>query len=92
MRVFLKAKKSGLYYNGSGQPAAELNQALEFPSIPAAAKLALSENLLDVDISLRCDYLDREILLPLLPVWCGLDESCSLPAGGPNRLPTPPAP
>ena len=91
MRVFLKAKKTGLYYSGSGQPATELNQALEFANIAAAAKLALSENLLDVDISLRCDYLDREILLPLLPAWCGLDEGGSLPAGEPNRLPTPPA-
>jgi hypothetical protein len=90
MRVFLKTKSTQRYYRGFDQPAAELSEALEFASIPAAAKHALAEKLLDVEIALRCDYLDREILLPLLPVWCELDETQSLPAGKPAE-PAPPA-
>jgi hypothetical protein len=64
MRVFLRQKKTRLYYGGSGQLDPDLAKAMEFSSIYAASERALSEHLSEVEIVLKCDYLDREILLP----------------------------
>jgi len=48
-----------VYYRGSGRAYGGLGQALHFPSVSAAARLALIEGLADVEIVLRCDYLTR---------------------------------
>jgi len=70
MRVFLKAKRTGLYYRGAGKLSVSRDEALEFPSVPAAARCAINEQLTNVEIALRCDYLDREIPLPVMSAWC----------------------
>ena len=69
MRVFLRSARSGRYYGDSGQVDAEPNKALEFPSVQAAMKHALSAKLTEVKVALRCDYLSQEVLLPVLPEW-----------------------
>jgi hypothetical protein len=79
MRVFLRSKKAGLYYGGAGGLTPALDEALEFASVPAAARLALSEKLPDVQIALRCDYLSHEVLLPVLSLWCEVNTDHTLP-------------
>ena len=69
MRVLLKMRRTGLYYRGSGELAADHSQALEFESVPAAVRLALSSQLPDAEIALRCEYLTCEVPLPVLPEW-----------------------
>ena len=87
MRVLLKRKKTGRYYRGPNQFASEPGEALDFASIPAAARFALTEHLAEVEIALRSDYLAQEVPLPVLREWCELDENHRLQ----GRDPTPPA-
>ncbi len=70
MRVFLKSSTSGRYYGDSGKLDAETDKAIEFASVEAATKLALSAHLADAEIALRCDYFSQEVLLPVVPEWC----------------------
>ena len=72
MSVLLKTKRAGIYSRGAGKLAADHRRALEFESIPAAVKLALSEQLPDAEIALRCEQLACEVPLPVLPEWCEL--------------------
>ncbi len=81
MRVLLKTRGTDLYYRDAGELTANPDQALEFPSVAAAAKLALVQTLTETEIALRCDYLDTEIALPILPELCGLQDGCPLPVG-----------
>ena len=86
--MFLKNKRAGLYYRASGELTAELGEAREFDSVRAAASFALSERLPDAEIALRCDYLAREVPLPVTALWCDMCDDDSLPA----RNPVPAAP
>ena len=72
MRVFLKTR--GAYYRGLNQAGALANEAVEFESVATATQFALKEHLPEAEIALRCDYLDREIGLPVLREWCELEE------------------
>jgi hypothetical protein len=72
MRVFLKTK--GHYYHGSDQAGAVPDEAMDFGSVAAATQFALKEHLPDVEITLKSDYLDREIGMPVLREWCELDQ------------------
>jgi hypothetical protein len=75
MRVFLRSSKTGRYYGESGQLDAAFDNASEFPSVQAATRRALASKLREVEIVLRCDYLSQEVLLPVVPEWCDLDEN-----------------
>jgi hypothetical protein len=90
MRVLLKTKKTGRYYRGANQFAAEPGEALSFVSVPAAAQFALAERLLEAEIVLRWDHLAQEIPLPVLPEWCDLGEDHRLRAITPS-WPSPPS-
>ena len=79
MRVFLRNKRTGLYYRGSNQQSSNPREALEFASVAAAAMLALSERLPETEIALRCDPVAQEVGLPVLAEWCELDEHHRLP-------------
>jgi hypothetical protein len=79
MRVFLRTKRTGLYYRSPGELCVGLREASQFASIPAAAQYALAKQLEDVEIALRCDFLDREVLLPVMPAWCELDRAHGVP-------------
>jgi hypothetical protein len=96
MRVFLRTKKAGLYYYGPGELGVGFGGALEFASVPAAARHAISEQLPDMEIVLRCDCLDREVPLSVMPMWCDLDRdhrpSVAIPTPLAARLPSLSAP
>lgn len=72
MRVLLKIK--GQYYRGANQEGGLSDEPVEFASVAAATRFALQERLPDVEIALRCDYVDREVGMPVLREWCELDE------------------
>ena len=74
MRVFLKSSKTGRYYGDSGQLDAEFTEAIEFQSVQAATRHALFANLAGAEIALRCDYLSQEVVMPVVPEWCDLEE------------------
>ena len=90
MRVLLKAKGSGLYYGGANRFGAELSEALDFTTVPAAARLALTEHLREAQIALRWDSLNYEIPLPVLQEWCALEENHRLQFAA-ATLPAPPS-
>jgi hypothetical protein len=90
MRVLLRQKKTRHYYVGPSQMAVEPCQALDFASVPQAARFALAERLPEVEIILRCDYIACEIPLPPLPEWCELDNGRPLPGEGPTLPVSPP--
>jgi len=50
--------------------------------LPDAAKCALEERLLNMEIMLGCDMDGREIALPVLPEWCLFDERALRPVAG----------
>ena len=74
MRVLLKMKETGLYYGGAGQLNAECGDAMEFATVPAAAQCAVTEQLTDAEVVLRCDYLDSEIPLAVSAELCALHQ------------------
>lgn len=95
MRVFLRERATGQYYRGLGRSGAGWVGALEFATVSAAARHAIAEQLSEVEIVLRCDYLDREVPLPVTPLWCdleredGLSLSSPLPVGDNSLLSAP---
>ncbi len=79
MRVLLKNKRTGLYYRDGNQLAAESGAGRDFATIRAATEFAFDQQLREMEIALRCDYLKYEIPLPVLPEWCELDDHQRLP-------------
>jgi hypothetical protein len=89
MRVLLRKRRTNLYYVGADQHtgihhlAADHHKALDFDSVPRAAKFTFEQHLSDMAIILRYDWEDVELALPVLPEWCLLDESAVRPLGEP---------
>ena len=79
MRVLLQNTKTRLYYACFNRRLAGSAQALDFASIPNAAKFALEENFADMEIVLSYDHPDREVHLPVLAEWCLLDPRHLVP-------------
>ena len=73
MRVFLRNVKTGLYRTGSNDWAPEVAQALVFTTVQHAARFAFDEEVPEAEIILKCDLLDQEVSLPLLPELCNVD-------------------
>ena len=69
MRVFLRNTKTRLYRTDSNGWVATVGQALDFISVPRAARFARDEKLPEAEIVVRCDLLAEEVALPLLPEW-----------------------
>jgi hypothetical protein len=80
MKVFLRNKRTRLYRAASNEWATATTQALLFPSVCHAARFAFDEKVPEAEIVLRCDLLDHEIPLPLMPEWCDLEEPNSAAA------------
>jgi hypothetical protein len=74
MRVLLRNKQTRRYYAARNEWAAVMAQALLFGSVPQAARFAFDEKVPEAEIVVRCDLLDQEVALPLLPEWCSLDQ------------------
>jgi hypothetical protein len=79
MRVLLQNTKTRLYYAPFNQRLTESALALDFVSIPDAAKFAFEEDLGDMEIVLSYDDPQCEVHLPVLPEWCLLDPRHLLP-------------
>jgi hypothetical protein len=80
MRVFLRNTKTRLYCADSNGWAAAAGQALDFTSVPHAARVALDESLPEIEIVVWYDSLAAEVVVPLLPEWCDFDQSDSAAA------------
>ena len=74
MRVFLRSKKTGLYYTRSNEWAAAPGLAREFASVPHANSFALAGGLPQTEIVLRCDLLEEEVTMPLVSELRDLDR------------------
>lgn len=85
MRVFLRSSTTGRYYGAGGRLDAEPGDALEFASVPVAARRACAAGLAGVHIVVRCDYLSQEVVMPMMPEWCDLDSSQSREAAAETR-------
>ena len=75
-----RLEKTRLYRADSNGWAAAAGQALDFTSVPHAARFARDEKLPEAEIVVRCDFLAEEVALPLLPEWCNLDQPHSAAA------------
>jgi hypothetical protein len=64
MKVFLKSSTTGQYLSASGQFDTGPGKAMEFPSVQHATRHAVSGNLTNVEVVLRCDSLSQEVFLP----------------------------
>jgi len=80
MKVFLRNKKTRLYCADLNGWAASVGHTLEFTSVPHAARFARDENLPGTEIVARCDVLEEEVPMPLVPEWCGFDQPASVAA------------
>ena len=80
MRVFLRNKKTRLYCAESNRWAAAVGQAIHFTSVPHAARFARDGKLAEVEVVLRCDLLEEEVAVPLVPGWCDFDQPDSAAA------------
>jgi hypothetical protein len=80
MRVFLRNRKTRLYCTGSNEWADSEGQALDFASVPQAARFAFDEDLPEAEIVLKFHILPEEVALPVLPEWCNLDQPHSAAA------------
>jgi len=74
MRVFLRNRQTRLYCAARDEWTVALAQALLFSSVPQAARFAFDQKLSEAEIVVRCDVLDQEVTVPLLPEWCDLDQ------------------
>ena len=74
MRVLLRNKETRRYYAARNEWGAAVAQALLFGSVPQAARFAFDEKVPQAEIVVRCDLVDQEVALPLLPEWCSLDQ------------------
>lgn len=89
MRVLLRNKQTRRYCAGPNEWAAVIAQALIFSSVQHAAKFAFNEKVQEAEIVVRCDLVEQEVALPLLPEWCELHDPGSVPR---TSEPAPPAP
>ena len=74
MRVFVRNKQTRLYCAASNGWAAAMTQALPFTSVRHAARFAFDQKVPEAELVVRCDVLEQEVPLPLLPEWCDLDD------------------
>ena len=74
MRVLLRNKQTRLYCASSNGWTSATAQAILFTSVRQAARFALEERVPEAEIVVRCDLLEQEVALPLLPEWCDVHE------------------
>ena len=74
MRAFLRNRQTQRYCALSNGWAGAIAQAIVFSSVRQAARFAFAENVTNAEIAVRCDLLEQEFALRLLPEWCELDE------------------
>jgi hypothetical protein len=79
MQVILRSLLSGCYYQGWKCWVKDPERALDFGSVPGAAKFTFEEKLAGMEIILRDDSSGAEIELPVLPEWCLFDERALRP-------------
>ena len=80
MRVFVRNKQTRLYRAASNKWAAASGEALPFASVRHAARFAFDEKVPEAELVVRYDLLEQEVVVPLLPEWCHLDERDSAAA------------
>jgi hypothetical protein len=73
MKVLLRSRMTGLYCADPEGWAAGSEQALDFTSIPRAARFARDEGLSGVEMVVRYHTVPDEVVVPILPEWCELD-------------------
>ena len=74
MRVLLRNKQTRLYFASSSEWVVAMTEAQLFSSVPRAARFAFDEKMPEAEIVVRCDLVEQEIALPLLPEWCDFDK------------------
>ena len=74
MRVFLRNKKTRLYRADSNRWLAAVGQAFDFTSVPRAARFARDEKLPGLEIVVKYDTLQDEVVVPVLAEWCDIDR------------------
>jgi hypothetical protein len=74
MRVFLRSKLTRFYCAASNGWTAAIGRALEFTSVAHAARFARDEKLPGTEIVVRYDLLAEEVVVPLVPEWCDVDQ------------------
>jgi hypothetical protein len=81
MRVLLRNRRTKRYHAGPNELEDEDERGVDFGTVRSAAKFALEEKLVDMEIILRYDSCGGEIALPVLAEWCLLEERALRPAG-----------
>lgn len=71
MRITLQDRSNRLYYTGQNSPLGELDRAINFATVGAAAQLALAQRLPQMQIVVRYDVAAAEVSLPVLAEWPG---------------------
>jgi hypothetical protein len=74
IRILLRDKQTKLYCDSSKFWTAALAQALDFRSVQQATRFALEENVPEAEIVVRCDLVEREVAVPIVPEWCDIYE------------------
>jgi len=74
MRVLLRNRKTRRYYASPHGWVVAIAQAHLFSSVRQAARFAFEEQVPEAEIVMRSDLVEHEIILPLLPHWCDLQE------------------
>jgi hypothetical protein len=80
MRVMLRNKKTGLYCAAANEWTGAIGQALDFLSVPHAARFARDGNLPELEAVVKCDSLPDQVAVPLVPGWCDFDHPDSVSA------------
>ncbi len=80
MRVFLRNKKTRLYCAESNRWTGEVGQACDFTSVPRAARFVRDQKLPGLEIILKYDTLQDEVVVPVLAEWCDIDRPRSAAA------------
>lgn len=74
MSVFLRNKQTRLYCAASTGWAVAITEARPFTNVRQAARFAFDEKVREAEIVVRCDVLEQEVALPLVPEWCDLPQ------------------
>lgn len=74
MRAFLRNRQTQRYCALSNGWTVAIAPALVFSNVRQAARFAFDQKVPEAEIVVRCDLLEQEVALPLLPEWCELDE------------------
>jgi hypothetical protein len=74
MRVFLRSKRTRLYYASPSGWADSAGQALQFTSVSEAARFALDHSLPDTELVLAFYTFPEQIAMPLVPEWSNIDR------------------